>query len=112
MPKSRNGPQIMKHLPKAIVLLFVALLFACGSSATATPSGAPSPTAVSQVTAVPSTGGGAAAATPVPTAMAQATEAPSAMVKPSGTINIGQRETGIFQGHPSQASSPRIQFLS
>ena len=112
MPKSRNGPQIMKHLPKAIVLLFVALLFACGSSATATPSGAPSPTARSQVTAVPSTGGGAAAATPVPTAMAQATEAPSAMVKPSGTINIGQRETGIFQGHPSQASSPRIQFLS
>ena len=34
------------------------------------------------------------------------------MVAPSGTINIGQRETGIFQGHPSQASSPRIQFLS
>ena len=31
---------------------------------------------------------------------------------PAGTINIGQRETGIFQGHPSQASSPRIQFLS
>ncbi|MCH8988356.1 MAG: ABC transporter substrate-binding protein [Chloroflexi bacterium] len=43
--------------------------------------------------------------------MPQATAAP-AMVAPSGTINIGQRETGIFQGHPSQASSPRIQFLS
>ena len=37
MPKSRSRPWILKQLPKAVVVLFVALLFACGSSATATP---------------------------------------------------------------------------
>ena len=110
----RSNPRIIKHLPRAIVLLFVALLFACGSSATATsvPAAAATtaaPTAVPATTA-PSTGGGPAP-TAVPTAMPEATQAP-AMVAPAGTINIGQRETGIFQGHPSQASSPRIQFLS
>ena len=99
MPKSTSRSQLFRHWPKAIVLLFVALLFACGSSATATPSSI-SPTARPQATA--------AAA---PTAVPQATVAP-AKVAPAGTINIGQRETGIFQGHPSQASSPRIQFLS
>ena len=110
----KSNPRIIKHLPRAIVLLFVALLFACGSSATATsvPAAAATtaaPTAVPATTA-PSTGGGPAP-TAVPTAMPEATQAP-AMVAPAGTINIGQRETGIFQGHPSQASSPRIQFLS
>jgi peptide/nickel transport system substrate-binding protein len=34
------------------------------------------------------------------------------VVKPTGTINYGTKETGIFQGHPLEASSPRIQFLS
>ena len=114
---SRSSPRLIKHLPKAIVMLFVVLLFACGSSATATPqassSTSPSPTAVPQATSAPSTGGApGATSAALPTAMPQATQAPAAQVKASGTINIGQRETGIFQGHPSESSSPRIQFMS
>ena len=95
MPKTRS----IKYLPTAIVLLFVSLLFACGSSATATPASGSntSPTATS-----------AAAA---PTAMPQATDSP-AMVKPAGTLNHGVPETGIFQGHPSEVSSPRVQYMS
>jgi len=34
------------------------------------------------------------------------------MVAPAGTINMGQKETGIFEAHPSKSSSPRIQFTS
>jgi len=30
----------------------------------------------------------------------------------SGTINMGQKETGIFEAYPSLSSSPRIQFTS
>ena len=108
MPKSRSGPQIMKHLPKAIVLIFVTLLFACGSSATATPSGAPSSTAMPQATPVPSTGGDSGRPTPLP----EATRAPVSEVKPTGSLNHGVTETGIFQGHPSEASSPRVQYMS
>jgi len=92
VPKSRSRSQIARHWPKAIVLLFVALLFACGSSATATPqaSSATSP----QATAVP-----ASAAVP-------------AMVAPAGTINYGTKETGIFEGHPRFISSPRYQYVA
>jgi len=97
---------LSKHLPKAIVLLFVALLFACGSSATATPV----PSTSVEPTAVPATT--APGATPVPTAVMEATEAPPAMAEPAGTINMGQKETGIFEAHPSMSSSPRIQFTS
>ena len=93
MTKSGSSIKIVKHWPKAIVLLILALLFACGSSATATPGAASvSPTAV-------------------PTAAAQTTAAP-AMAVPSGSLNHGVAETGIFQGHPSEVSSPRIQYMS
>ena len=34
------------------------------------------------------------------------------MAAPAGTINMGQKETGIFEAHPSMSSSPRIQFTS
>ncbi|PKB58843.1 MAG: hypothetical protein BZY83_04895 [SAR202 cluster bacterium Casp-Chloro-G2] len=44
--------------------------------------------------------------------MPQATDAPPAKVAPAGTINMGQKETGIFEAHPSKSSSPRIQFTS
>ncbi|MCI0811930.1 MAG: hypothetical protein J4O10_10310, partial [Chloroflexi bacterium] len=111
---SRSHSWLIRHLPKAIVLLFVALLFACGSSATATPvsSGSTSPTAVPpQATSAPSTGG-AAAPTAVPTAAVQATKAPPAKVKPTGTINYGVPETGIFDGHPRKISSPRVQYAA
>ena len=43
--------------------------------------------------------------------MPQATEAAPNSV-PAGTINMGQKETGIFEAHPSLSSSPRIQFTS
>ena len=45
--------------------------------------------------------------------MPKATQVPAAgRAAPAGTLNYGTRETGIFQGHPKEASSPRIQFLS
>ena len=113
MLKSRPGSQISKYLPRAIVLLFVALLFACGSSATSTPAssaGSTSPTAApQQPTPVPTTSGGAAAR---PTPLPEATRAPVTEIKPAGTLNHGVAETGIFQGHPAEASSPRIQYMS
>ena len=46
----------------------------------------------------------------MPTAAVQATKAPPAKVKPTGTINYGVPETGIFDGHPRFISSPRIQY--
>ena len=104
MTKSGSSIKIVKHWPKAIVLLILALLFACGSSATATPGAASvSPTAVPSAASV--------SPTAVPTAAAQATAAP-AMAVPSGSLNHGVAETGIFQGHPSEVSSPRIQYMS
>ena len=115
MTKSGSSIKIVKHWPKAIVLLILALLFACGSSATATPGAASvSPTAVPGAASVsPTAVPGAASVSPtaVPTAAAQATAAP-AMAVPSGSLNHGVAETGIFQGHPSEVSSPRIQYMS
>ena len=127
MSETRPNSKFIRHLPKAIVLLFVALLFACGSSATSVPaasSSSTSPTAVpaapkakapakvpakAAATAVPSKGKSAA----LPTAMPKATQVPAAgRAAPAGTLNYGTKETGIFQGHPKEASSPRIQFLS
>ena len=115
MPKSRSWIQGSKHLPRAIVLIFVALLFACGSSATSTPAASTggsstAPTAAAQQpTPVPTTGSVAASR---PTPLPEATRAPVTEVKPAGTLNHGVSETGIFQGHPSEASSPRIQYMS
>ncbi len=103
MRQTRARLPIFKHLSKAIVVLFVALLFACGSSATATPvsstSVEPTPTASSSES---------------PTAMPEATVAPTEAMtaEPAGTIHMGQKETGIFEAHPSMSSSPRIQFTS
>ena len=113
--KNRQG--IRKHWTKGIVLLFVALIIACGSSATAVPeasntstttkasaTSAPSPTSVPSAAVVPPPSR--------PTALPQATRAPVAEVKASGTLNHGVSETGIFQGHPTEASSPRVQYMS
>ncbi len=108
---SRSSPRITKHLPKAIFVLFLALLFACGSSATATPVPA-APTSAPLPTAIPATAAPTAVSAPLPTAMPQATQAPAGRAAPAGTINYGTRETGIFQGHTREASSPRVQFLS
>ena len=105
----------LRDLPKAIVLLFVVLLFACGSSATETPASNSGSTSASQATAVPSTGGSATAvpltggsATAIPKVTVQATQAPPARMEPSGTLNIGQKELGPYQGHPKLAGNPQI----
>ncbi|MDA1272267.1 MAG: ABC transporter substrate-binding protein [Chloroflexi bacterium] len=42
----------------------------------------------------------------------QATNTPPAKAKAAGTLNVGQKETGIFEAHPRFVSSPRIQFTS
>ncbi len=103
MPKSGNRKAIFRFLPQALVLMVAALIVACGSSATATPvaSTSPDPTPTAD-------------STDSPTAMPEATEAPTdaMMSEPAGTIHMGQKETGIFEGHPGLSSSPRIQFTS
>jgi ABC-type transport system substrate-binding protein len=60
------------------------------------------PTPVPTATAVP---------TPTPTG-STATPTPVATTESYGSIYVGQKETGIFEGHPSLSSSPRIQFVS
>ena len=107
MPKSGSKRSYIRFWPQALVLLFAALLVACGSSATSTPvpsSSAPTPTEV------PSSSGTTSSS--APTSAPKATQAPAAAVEAAGTINMGQKETGIFEGHPGLSSSPRIQFTS
>ena len=120
MPKSRLGSHISRFLPRAIVLLFVALLFACGSSAPSTPvtrTSSAAPTAAPQKAAkapakAPAAAAAATAVPGRPTPLPQAAKAPAAKVKPAGILNHGVAETGIFQGHPTEVSSPRIQYMS
>lgn len=106
--------RVRKHWTIGIVLLFAALILACGSSATAVPATSapvqPTATSAPAATSVPS----AAVVPPAsrPTALPEATRAPVSEVKASGTLNHGVPETGIFQGHPTEASSPRVQFMS
>jgi len=99
VPNTGSMRNYIRHWPQALILLVAALLVACGSSATATPvsSGGAEPTATS----------GSA-----PTAMPGATKEAPGMVKRGGTITMGQKETGIFEGHPGLSSSPRIQFVN
>ena len=94
----------------------LAAILACGSSATATPApaaatavpGAPSPTAMAP-TSVPSSSGGSATSVPAPTTAP--TAMPEVMVKPSGTINVGQKELGPYFGSPKLSGNPQI-FLN
>lgn len=110
MPNTGTKRSYIRHWPQVLILLVAALLVACGSSATATPAPStggdtPSPTTANAATEAPSSGG-------APTAMPEATAVPSAQAESAGTINMGQKETGIFEAHPSMSSSPRIQFTS
>ena len=84
------------------LVLSLILLVACGSSATATPGSAPNST-VSSATTAPATSPPGA-----PTALPAATKAPPAMAKPAGTLQVGQKELGTFQGHPALAVNPSL----
>lgn len=107
MPKIGTLRSYIRHWPQAIVLMVAALLVACGSSATATPTSTSAGTTATETVAteVPTSGD-------APTSKVEPTEVPHAHVEGAGTINMGQKETGIFEAHPSMSSSPRIQFTS
>lgn len=107
MPKIGTIRSYIRHWPQVLVLMVAALLVACGSSATATPTSTSAETTATETVAteVPTSGD-------APTSKVEATEVPPAHVEGAGTINMGQKETGIFEAHPSMSSSPRIQFTS
>ena len=93
----------------SLTILLVAML-ACGSSATSTPIPEQA-TAVPGITAAvptsaPSSG---KASAPAPTAVP--TKAPQAAPKPSGTLNVGQKELGPYVGNPKMIGNPQI-FLN
>ena len=116
MPSNGNyWKQVRKHWTIGIVLLFAALILACGSSATAVPPATTAPSVPTATSAPAATSVPSAAVVPPasrPTALPEATRAPVTEVKVSGILNHGVPETGIFQGHPTEASSPRVQFMS
>jgi len=92
------------------LMLGLFLLVACGSSATATPQAA-APKAAAPKAAAPKAAAPKAAATSVPAAKPQATTAPvaaAAKVKPAGTLQVGEKELGTFQGHPALAVNPAL----
>ena len=95
-----KNPKIMILGPLALLL---AAILACGSSATATPIAAATAAAP---TAVPSAG-----ATAVPAPTSAPTQVPAAMVKPSGTLTVGQKELGPYVGNPKLIGNPQI-FLN
>ncbi len=99
---------VIRNFPKAVVLLFVALLLACGPSSTTTEDAQAPSASATQAPAKPKAP--SSEPTKVPTPAVKATKAPPAKVKPTGTINYGVPETGIFQGHPRELSSPRVQY--
>ena len=95
-----------KFIPLLVGLAFV---IACGTAApepeeppaagvTPPPAGATQPPA-------------GAGETPAPTAMPQATTAAPSASQPTGSLNIGQKETGTFDGHPRLAVNPGL-FVS
>ena len=107
--------------PKAMILgplaILLAVILACGSSATATaipttaaPTSVP-PTAMPGETAAPTAmPGETAAPTAVPVATVTPTDAP-AMVAPAGTLTVGQKEMGPYVGNPKLIGNPQI-FLN
>jgi len=48
------------------------------------------------------------AAKAVPTPKPTAAKAPATAAKPSGTLTVGQKELGVFQGHPKLAVNPAL----
>ena len=110
------------------VMLLLIVAMACGSSATATPRptspSAPAATAAPAATIVPA-GIAAPVATTVPAATTapRATQVPAPVAtmaptpttavrdRPYETINVGQKELGVFEGHPKLVKNPAL-FVS
>jgi len=111
MNKPASIPWFHKNLSMAVVLVFVAFLFACGSSATATPSATSSPTGGStEPSATKAPQATASASTPVP--VPAATKAPSQPAKLTGTLNMGQSDMGRFTAHPRLVGNPGLFLIS
>ena len=110
-----------------LLMMALALVVACGESATEEPTAAPAATSVPATTAAPQ-----AAATEAPEAEQEEEEqaaptqeaaapqptstprpAPTTAVQthePEGVMNYAVKETGVFEGHPRFMSSPRVQY--
>ena len=109
-----------------LLLMALALVVACGESATEEPTAAPAATSAPEATAAPQ-----AAATEAPQAEQEEEEqaAPTTAAAPQptstprpapttavqthvseGVMNYGVKETGVFEGHPRFMSSPRVQY--
>ena len=96
----RTSPNRMKRFFFLTAMIALVALVACGSSATATPSAAP--TAAPQATAVPR-------ATAAPTAVPPTS--PPAMVRPTGTLNIGFKELFTYGNSPRLTESAVMVFV-
>jgi ABC-type transport system substrate-binding protein len=84
-------------------LLFILLLsIACGSAAEPPATSAPGASA----TQAP-----AAGETGAPTAVAEPTTEPAAPSEPAGTLTVGQKEIGGYDGHPKLVVNPAL-FVS
>lgn len=93
----------------SLTILLVAML-ACGSSATSTPIPEQA-TAVPGITAAVPTSAPSSGKASVPAPTAVPTKAPQAAPKPSGTLNVGQKELGPYVGNPKMIGNPQI-FLN
>ncbi len=108
-----------------LLALSLALIAACGSSATEEPAATQAPTATTApaaTTAPSATAVPASTTAPSATAMPQPTAAPTSTPKPAptralesshvpqGVLNYAVKETGVFEGHPRFMSSPRVQY--
>ena len=94
----------------APMLVALAFIIGCGSAAPAadqvTDPAAPGSPVVKD--AAPAAGKADTAAKAVPTAAPEAMAAPAEVMKPEGTLNVGQKELSVFMGSPRLAGNPQI----
>jgi len=90
--------------------ILLAAMLACGSSATSIPIPEQATSVPVKAAAVPTSAPSSGkASAPAPTAVP--TKAPQAAPKPSGTLNVGQKELGPYVGNPKMIGNPQI-FLN
>ena len=112
---SRRWSMSPKYLLLLLSVLSVALWVACGSSSTTAPESAAEPTPTSAAapagdetpdTQVPQPG-----ATDVPVAVPTPTEEASAMVAPTGELNVSFSELGPHTSHPRLTGYPQFALV-